>query len=457
MSLDATKITILLIEDDAVLERLISQQLRRIGYQVESARRWSEAEQLLNKTEPHLILLDMRLPDADGLDLVRRLSGSHPVIVLTAFASIRNAVQCMKNGATAYLSKPVNLEELELEVERAIENAALKRDYEFVKNTQLAKRKSLMVGDSPALRQLEKLIDAVAQAPTTVLLEGESGVGKELAAREIHDRSPRSERNYVVLDCCTLHENLFESELFGHEKGAFTGAITQKRGLIEAADGGTLFLDEIGEISPSAQAKLLRVIETRQFRRVGGVKDLAADARIVAATNRDLAAMARDGAFRQDLYYRLSAFTIRLPPLRERREDIPVLARYFLEKHDFSRRIRKDLSRAAERALTAYDWPGNVRELRNAMERAIILSGGEALIHPNHLGLPEPSSAGTNGCKIAFDHEPSLEEVREQYIRMLHVKYSGHRAKLASALGVSERNIYRLLQRYGLEGGDDNA
>lgn len=452
MNLDVSKLTIMLIEDDVVLERLIAMQLRRIGYQVVTANSWKQAELLLGKTEPALILLDMRLPDAEGLDLVERLAESHPVIVLTAYASIRNAVQTVKKGATAYLSKPVNVDELEVEVARAIENAALRRDYEFVRNSQMAKRKSLMVGDSPALRELERLIDAVASTTTTVLLEGESGVGKELAAREIHDRSPRHERNYVVLDCCTLHENLFESELFGHEKGAFTGAISQKRGLIEAADGGTLFLDEIGEISPTAQAKLLRVIESRQFRRVGGVKDLVADARIVAATNRDLAELARDGRFRQDLYYRLSAFKIRLPPLRERRQDIVILARHFLEKHDFSRRLRKDLSRGAERALTAYDWPGNVRELRNVMERAIILSGAESVIHPQHLGLPVESGAVDELFQLAFDHEPTLEEMRARYVKLLFEKYSGHRAKIASALGISERNIYRLLQKYALVG-----
>lgn len=450
MKLDAARVTIMLIEDDLVLERLIGMQLRRFGYQVVTANSWQQAEKVLSETEPSLILLDMKLPDAEGIDLVERLAETHPVIVLTAYASIRNAVQSVKRGATAYLSKPVNLEELEVEVARALENAALRRDYEFARSSELAKRKSLMVGDSPALRELERLIGAVASSSATVLLEGESGVGKELAAREIHDRSTRQDRNYVVLDCCTLHENLFESELFGHEKGAFTGAVAQKRGLVEAADGGTLFLDEIGEISPTAQAKLLRVIETRQFRRVGGVKDLVADARIVAATNRDLGEMAKEGRFRLDLYYRLSAFKIRLPPLRERRDDIPVLARHFLEKHDFSRRLRKELSRASERSLVAYNWPGNVRELRNAMERAIIISGPEVSIQPHHLGLPTGRAGQDGSLQLAFDHEPTLEEMRMRYVKMIFEKYSGHRAKMAATLGVSERNVYRLLEKYGL-------
>ena len=450
MTLDAQKKTILVIEDDQVLKSLISRQLQEFGYNVLAAGCWREAEAVLKRTEPHLIILDIRLPDADGMEVMRQLATDHAVIVLTAFASIQNAVQAVRSGAVAYLSKPMNIDELEVEVKRAIENVELRRSYEFVRDSERAKRPSLMIGHSRALKELERLIDAVAPAPTTVLLGGESGVGKELAAREIHERSPRRSHNYVVLDCCTLHENLFESELFGHEKGAVTGAISQKRGLIEAAHGGTLFLDEIGEISQAAQAKLLRVIEARQFRRVGGVKDLTADARIVAATNRDLAAMVQEGRFRADLFYRLSAFAIYVPPLRERREDIPVLAKHFLVKHDFSRRLRKELSRDAEQALVAYDWPGNVRELRNVMERAIILSGSEPVIQSRHLGLPQDSKKSPGEVKLAFDREPSLEEVRRCYVEMLFKKYSGHRAKLADALGVSERNLYRLLHRYGL-------
>ena len=449
MNLQAERKSILLVEDDAVLRSLVQRQLEQIGYRVQSASTWKETQGLLARFEPDLVILDMRLPDSNGLDLVEEIAGDHAVIVLTAYASIQNAVAAVKKGAVAYLSKPLNLEELEIEVSRALKNQALQRDYEFVRDQQKAKRPSLMVGESPALKDLERLIDAVAQSTATVLLEGESGVGKELAAREIHDRSPRADRNYVVLDCCTLHDNLFESELFGHEKGAFTGAVSQKRGLIEAADGGTLFLDEIGEISQAAQAKLLRVIETGQFRRVGSVKDLTSDARIVAATNRDLAAMSREGRFRQDLYYRLSAFSVRLPPLRERRDDIPMLAGHFLEKHDFSRRFKKEISRGAERALVAYDWQGNVRELRNVMERSIILSGSEPTIHVRHLGLP--AAPGVGEVKLSFPHEPTLEEVRQTYVRLLHARYSSHRGKLAAALGVSERNLYRLLQRYALE------
>ena len=445
-----TVYTVLVIEDDLPLKKLIAQQLTSLNYNVLTAGRWAEAQALLELNEPDLILLDAKLPDANGLDLIKTLSAHHAVILLTAYGSIRNAVLAIKQGAFDYLTKPVTQEELELAIGRAVENLALKRDYAFVRDQQRAARPGIVAGASEAMKTLMGLVNAVAQSNATVLIHGESGAGKELIAHEIHERSPRAGRNYVALDCCTLHENLFESELFGHERGAFTGASMLKRGLIEAADGGTLFLDEIGEISSTAQAKLLRVIETKQFRRVGSVKDLTADVRIVAATNRDLAELAREGGFRADLYYRLSAFELKVPPLRQRREDILPLANHFIEKHDFSRRVVKTLSAAAERALVEYNWPGNVRELRNVIERAIILSGNDGTIKLQHVTLSEASQ--TRGAvTLSFDREVKLEDVKRAYVEAMHRKYSGHRSRLARALGISERNLYRLLSKYGLE------
>ena len=335
--------------------------------------------------------------------------------MLTAYGSITNAVRAIKEGAFEYLTKPITQEELELNVARAMENLALKRNYVFVRDQQRAARPGVVVGTSEAMNTLMGLVNAVAQSNATVLIHGESGAGKEVIAHEIHERSPRAGRNYVALDCCTLQDNLFESELFGHERGAFTGANALKRGLVEAADGGTLFLDEIGEISPAAQAKLLRVIETKQYRRVGGTKDLAGDVRIVAATNRDLAEMAREGRFRADLYYRLSAFELKVPPLRQRREDIPALAGHFIEKHDFSRRVVKKLSPAAERALIEYDWPGNVRELRNVIERAIILSGSDGTIKLPHVTLSDAAQA-RGAITLSFEREVKLEDVKRAYV-----------------------------------------
>lgn len=286
----------------------------------------------------------------------------------------------------------------------------------------------------------------------TVLVHGESGVGKELIARELHFRSDRRDKNFVALDCCTLQESLFETELFGHEKGAFTGADRRKEGLIDVAEGGTLFLDEIGEIGPGIQAKLLRVLETGQFRRVGISRDLTADVRIVAATNRTLEEMAEQGEFRRDLFYRLNAFTITMPPLRDRREDIPILTRHFIENHDFSRRIVKQLNIAALRQMKAYNWPGNVRELRNVIERAIILSRDRKEIRPSDLAFCR-SGSELQGCEVSldFEHEPSLEEIEKKYLAMLLEKFSGHRGKIARTMGISERSVYRMIQRYKLQ------
>lgn len=443
--------TILVIEDDKLINALLAKELRRMGHSVEGVHTWVEAKGYLEGHEPTLILLDVNLPDADGLEVLPKLVPHQPVVMLTAYGSIEHAVQAMKAGAEDYLAKPVDLDQLELTVTRAIENAHLREDYRFLKTRLQAQQKPFMVGDSPALQSFMRLIDAVAPTDTTVLIQGESGAGKELVAREIHERSPNAGRNYVVLDCCTLQEHLFESELFGHERGAFTGADKQKKGLVEAAEGGTLFLDEIGEIAPPIQAKLLRIIETGQFRRLGGTKDLVAKVRILAATNRDLEGMAAEGTFRSDLYYRLSAFTIIVPPLRERKEDIPALAEHFIANHDFSRRIKKAVAPNAMEQMMAYNWPGNVRELRNVVERAIILSGESSEIQAEHLGLRLRTEPVGTGFQLSFASPPTMEEVKEAYVANMTRSFVGQRKDLARALGVSERNAYRLINKYSGE------
>jgi DNA-binding NtrC family response regulator len=366
---------------------------------------------------------------------------------------VKNAVEAIRRGAADYLAKPVSPEELAFTVNRVLETEALKADHSFCK-ARLAARSgvhSFMIGDSPALERVKEMIEAVAPSDMTVLILGESGSGKEMVAKALHEASPRAERNFVAVDCCTLQESLFESELFGHEKGAFTGADRKKAGLIEGAAGGTLFLDEIGEIPLPIQAKLLRVLETGKYRRVGGTRDLTANVRIVAATNRDLKAMSERGEFRADLYYRLEGFTIHTPPLRERREDIPHLVEHFIRNHDFSMRIRKTVTREAMRKLIAYDWPGNVRELKNVVERAIILSRNSRTIRPQHLtfGACRQEASGLQ-LDVPGDGEPTLEELELSYLRMLLEKYAGHRATVARIMGISERQVYRLIRKHGL-------
>ena len=441
---------ILLIEDDAVLNLLLVEQLENAGYQVHGVGLWSEADAWLRDNEPRLILSDARLPDGDAIERLSSLTEIAPVIVLTAFGSVQQAVNAMQQGATEYLVKPVNPDELQVVLARTLENARIREDYSFCRRRLAAQHKDNIVGSSPALQAMKEMVTAVAPSDMTTLIQGESGAGKELVAHSLHHQSGRAKGNFIALDCCTLQEKLFESELFGHERGAFTGADRQKKGLIEAAEGGTLFLDEIGEIEPAIQAKLLRVLETGRFRRLGGIKDLSANVRIVAATNRDLERMSEDGDFRSDLYFRLSAFIVEVPPLRERREDIAPLCEHFARHLAFSRRTDTRFSVVALEQLQAYDWPGNIRELRNVVERAMILSRNSDEILPEHLSFGRPRERRSGGFNLNFDGEPTLEEIEARYLKILLDRHQGHRSKVARAMGVSERNVYRMIKRCGL-------
>ncbi|MEW8505353.1 MAG: sigma-54 dependent transcriptional regulator [Candidatus Thiodiazotropha sp.] len=447
------KLKIVVVEDDDLLRQLIIQHLIKLGYEADGLSRWESVLNYLDKYEPALIITDARLPDANSLEHIEGISKNYPMIVLTAFGSVRDAVNAIKAGAVDYILKPVSLDTLSLTVERALDNAALRKDHLFCKRQleQSNQRNSSLVGNSEALVHVKRLIEAVAPNDITVLIQGESGSGKELVARALHAQSHRKNHNFVAIDCCTLQENLFESELFGHEKGAFTGADKQKKGLIEGAEGGTLFLDEIGEINSSGQAKLLRVLETGQYRRLGSTKDLNANVRIVAATNRDLETMSSEGGFRSDLFFRLNAFSIVMPPLRNRRDDIPELANHFLTNHNFSTRVNKNLSSSAVRSLISYDWPGNIRELKNVIERAIILSGEKQSIRPEHFAFTRALGKSDGVVSLSFDHDPSLEELEASYLTYQLKKYSGRRAKVAEVMGISERSIYRMIKRYSLD------
>ena len=437
---------VLIVDDDRVFNRLLVDQIADMGLEAIGAYNWKDAAACLQENEPDLIFLDLKLPDADTPQLVATLSGQFPIVVLTGYGSIRNAVSLIQAGAVEYLTKPVGLDELEITIRRELDNAELRRRNAFYRRQLASRRPGPLIGNSKAMQEVMNLIEAVAPTDATVMIQGESGSGKEMVAQAIHEASNRGTREMVTIDGGTLQETLFESELFGHERGAFTGAERQKKGLIEEAEGSTLFLDEIGETSAANQAKLLRVLETSTFRRLGGTRALKADVRFVVASNRDLEAMGRDGSFRADLYFRLASFVIKVPPLRERREDIPLLAEHFLQR--FARGVERQLMPEAVNLLMAYDWPGNVRELRNLIERAVILAGPDQRIRAEHFG--PIVGRRSDSVILAFEHEPSLAEIERDYLRRTLLRHGGNRARAAAILGISERNIYRLIKQYEL-------
>lgn len=439
------KKTLLVVDDDAIFNGLLRRQIEAMGFGTLGASNWAEAQQRLSEFEPSAIILDYKLPDSDASQILGELRNQYPVIVLTGYGSIPNAVSAIREGAADFLTKPVNLDELELTVKRVLETAELRESNRFYRTQLASRRPGPMVFESKAMRMVDEMIDAVGPTDATVLILGESGTGKEMVAQAIHERSPRAQRELVPIDGSGLQENLFESELFGHERGAFTSADRQKKGLIEEAAGSTLFLDEIGDIGPAIQAKLLRVLETSSFRRLGGNKTLSSDARFVAATNRDIEGMSRKGSFRNDLYFRLSRFVITIPPLRERREDIEPLARHFLAL--LTRNAPTSISDAVLKLLRTYDWPGNVRELRNAIERAVILARPGNPIRVEHFSFMPRSQAGE--VVLRFGEDPSLEQIEREYLRQVMSKHGGNRQKTAAVLGISERHIYRLIEKYG--------
>jgi len=371
---------ILIVDDQESIVFFLEKTLADEGYAVRTATRGRQALQVIEQEIPDLVLLDLKLPDMNGLEVLAELKRQFAgmcVVMITAFGEIETAVQAMRAGAFDYVNKPINLEQLLVVIQKGLESSRAERELSLLRRRDdlFREERDLVPSRSPAMREVYDTVRKIAVGhSTTILVEGESGVGKEVVARLIHSTSARRDHPFLEINCAALPEKLLESELFGHEKGAFTDAVQQKPGLLELAHKGTLFLDEIGEMSVPIQVKLLRVLERMTFRRVGGVKDITVDVRILSATNRDLAGKVRDGSFREDLYYRLKVIPLRIPPLRERPEDILLLAEHFLQS--FSLQFRKGfagIADAAARRLTAYAWPGNIRELRNVIERAVLL------------------------------------------------------------------------------------
>ena len=393
--MDQPKPRILVVDDDPDILVLLRHRLEQLGYAVSTAAHGAEALAKLAGEEPALVLLDLRLPRLSGLDVLQQIKQTAPevtVIVMTAYASVEKAVEAMKAGAYDFLTKPLTPGHLELVIQKAFEREALQRAQHLLQ-AELDGKAQPIIGESPALRQVVERARRAAQSPATVLLLGESGTGKEVFARAIHAWSPRRTQPFVVVNCAALSEELIASDLFGHEKGAFTGAHQRKPGKLELAAGGTVFLDEVGELPPALQAKLLRVLQDHTFERVGGTRTLQVDIRVIAATNRDLPRAVAAGTFREDLFFRLHVIPLTLPPLRERREDIPRLAESFVQKHSLKlKRLGMRLAPEALECLRLYDWPGNVRELENVIERAVVLSSG-ALIQPEDLALPAPENS----------------------------------------------------------------
>jgi len=444
--------TLLIVDDEELVRWSLRERFTRDGYTVlESGTAAGAIEKITPAVD--LVLLDYRLPDGDGLTLLRQIKELSPdtlVILMTAFSTVENAVAAMKHGAYHYLNKPFNLDDVSAIVEKALETSRLRREVRMLRGTQSRECGfDAIIGASPAMAAAKSLLERIAASPaTTVLLTGETGTGKDLAAKAIHYNSERASKPFVNITCSALPEQLLESELFGHERGAFTDARQQKRGLLETADGGTVFLDEIGEMTPGLQAKLLRFLEERTFKRVGGLSDIRVDVRVVAATNRDLEDEVKAGKFREDLFYRLQVMPVRLPPLRERVGDIRLLVDHFIDRYnrEFRKHVR-GLQPAAQALLDQYRWPGNVRELRNAIERAMLLADNGLL------GVEDFATLSRTATTSIFRLPPEgvdLETVERQLLVQALQRAGGNQTHAGHLLGINRDQVRYRIEKFGL-------
>ncbi|AFQ45634.1 sigma-54-dependent transcriptional regulator [Desulfosporosinus meridiei] len=454
---------VLVIDDEEGVCELLRDVLENAGYEVFVTYTASEGIDALNSYNPDAILLDIKLPDGDGIKVMQRIKGINvavPIILMTAFGTTEIAIQAMKEGAHDYLNKPLNLDELILSVQKAVrmknlvsEVATLRKKLEDEMNPT-----DPFIGKSRIMQEISKIIGRISDSDITVLIQGESGTGKEVVARSIHKNSKRNHCPYIKINCATIPENLMESELFGHEKGSFTGAISQKLGKFELAHSGTIFLDEIGELTHQAQTKLLRVLQEREFERVGGINNIKVDIRILAATNKDLQRLVEEGKFREDLFYRLNVVNIKLPPLKERKEDILPLVDYFINQ--FASKHAKKItciSKEALNLLTNYNWPGNVRELKNICEQAVVLTRGSVIL-PDELGIFEGNRKSLRDSNLELDLALRLKrplrdilaEVEKEVIIRTLRDHNWNRQETANTLGLNRRSLYAKMKEYDL-------
>jgi DNA-binding NtrC family response regulator len=442
------RVHIMIVDDEEIVRDSLTGWLQEDGYEVESAESGMKALELLPSKEWNLAMVDLKMPGMDGIQLMDEIKKTRPdmiIIIMTAYATVDTAVKAMKKGAYDYIVKPFNPEDLSLTIRKIIEHQKLVKENIYLRK-ELKKQYMLhdMISKNHKMLEIFELVKTVAKSSSTVLLQGESGTGKELLSRAIHMESPRRDAPFISVSCAALTESLLESELFGYEKGAFTGAESQKLGKIELAQDGTLFLDEIGDISLKLQMDLLRVLEQREFRRVGGSDLITINSRIIAATNKDLIKAIEEGTFREDLYYRLNVISIDIPPLRERREDIPLLVEHFIDK--FNIEMEKHVVGASEsalRILMEYHWPGNARELRNMIERAMVVTKGKTIVEKD-ISIPHPDT------KPSFSGK-SLEDMEREHIRMILGENKWNIIRSAQVLGIDRVTLYNKIKKYKMK------
>jgi DNA-binding NtrC family response regulator len=450
---------ILIVDDEKSLLDLLSRVFTKEGYQVQTTTSAQRAMEIIEKEDLDLLIADIRLPEMSGMEILKRcreIRPDVPVIMITAYGNMKQAIEALKMGALDYIIKPFDIEELKITVAKGMEKRRLEQENLLLKR-EIRERYSFenMIGKSRAMQEIFALIEKIASTDSTVLITGESGTGKEMAARAIHVLSRRSDRPFVSINCAALPENLLESELFGHVKGAFTGAVSDKKGMFEVAQHGTLFLDEVGEMSPWTQVKLLRALQERKIRRVGGTEEIPVDVRIIAATNQDLKKRIEEGKFREELYYRLNVISFEMPPLRRRVEDIPLLVNHFLQK--YCQQMGKKMKRISPEAMSLlemYNWPGNVRELENVIERVVAIEDRETITPaslPPEITQPARKEETQVIFNPGFNLMDYLDDIAKRYVRQAMMAANWNMRQAASLLGISYRSIRYLMDKYRIK------